>query len=422
MTLRRALRVVGWNALFLLGGLSLIVLGGEAYFRLTTPFMTVRDQFHFVPKVGRMRKPYTEVRYTNQFDFWTVSRANRLGFLDREPPSPARAAASCHLAMIGDSFVEARQVPIADKFHVRLEALAARDLPHLNVTTSAFGRHGTGQVQQLASYDAYARVLRPKLVVLVFVLNDFLNNSPILRTLGRDWDPDRLSEVSVARHPDGTLALRPPHPAPARLPGLPAPPQSWSVRAIEEASKLSWFVSWLAKKMDGHMKRWFSSRPASKQIFAQQVELLRQRPRYAALLEGRLPTTRNEMMQMFGQVDLLPLFKDALDYTAFALDQFKVRAARDGTRLVILASHDMKLKSWGPRLFDRLQGMAAGLGIPVIDQAAYILRQGATLRDAQWRHNAHWNIAGHRWAAGALLEWLRQHQEVCAGAATKGAP
>ena len=53
-----------------------------------------------------------------------------------------RAAASCHIAMIGDSYVEARQVPIADKFHVRLEELAARELRHLDITTSAFGIMG----------------------------------------------------------------------------------------------------------------------------------------------------------------------------------------------------------------------------------------------------------------------------------------
>ena len=405
MKLRPALRLIGWNVLLLLGGLVLIALGGEAYFRLTTPFMTPRSSVHFIPGVGFLRKPHTETRHTNRLDFWTVSRTNRLGFLDRDPPSPARAAASCHLTMIGDSFVEAMQVPIADKFHIRLEALAARDLPHLHITTSAFGLGATGQVQQLALYDAYARPLHSKLVVLVFVPNDFKNNAPILRALGTGYDPAHLPEPSVARHPDGTLTLRPPHPDRARL-RLPQSRAGRITSAIETVAKRPWFGSWLAARMrPGRIARDLNHK--------RRAELLRQRPRYAALLKGLPPSTLREIDRTFGQAELPPLFEEALDYTAFALEQFKARADRDGARLVILASHRMKF--WGPRLFDRMQGMAAALGIPVIDQAAYILRQGATLRDAEWHHNAHWNVTGHRWAAEALLEWLRQHPEVCDG-------
>ena len=55
--------------------------------------------------------------------------------------------------MIGDSFVEAREIDIPSKFHVQLETLANRQLPHLNVTTSAFGRGNTGQINQLPYYD-----------------------------------------------------------------------------------------------------------------------------------------------------------------------------------------------------------------------------------------------------------------------------
>ena len=121
--------------------------------------------------------PDTEIRWTNGLDFWTVSRTNRLGFLDREPPSSERAAKSCLITMIGDSFVEAREVSIPEKFHVGLEEMAARELPHLDVMTSAFGIRGTGQINQLALYDEYVRHLRPKLIVLVFVPNDFMTTS-----------------------------------------------------------------------------------------------------------------------------------------------------------------------------------------------------------------------------------------------------
>ena len=76
-----------------------------------------------------MIQPNAEVRRTNQLDFWTVSRTNSDGFLDREPIASERAAASCHIALIGDSFAAAEEVPIADKSHIRLEALAAQCCP-----------------------------------------------------------------------------------------------------------------------------------------------------------------------------------------------------------------------------------------------------------------------------------------------------
>ena len=172
-----AARTVGWNVLLLLAGLALIAAGGEAWLRLTKPFMHPVEARRFVPGVGFTRTPGAEVRWTNGRDIWTVSRANSLGFLDREPPPPGKAAQSCHVTVIGDSFVEAREVAVPDKLQVRLEALAAGELPELEVTTSAFGMTDTGQIEQLPFYDAFARRLRPKLVVLVFVHNDWHDNN-----------------------------------------------------------------------------------------------------------------------------------------------------------------------------------------------------------------------------------------------------
>ena len=137
-------------------------------------YSTIPRYFH--PKAGLILKPNAEIRWTNGLDFWTISRTNSLGFLDRPPPPPERAAAGCHVTMIGDSFVEAKEVPIAEKMHVQFEDMASRRLPHLNSTTSAFGQQGTGQINQLPYYDEFARHLQPSLVVLVFVRNDFGDN------------------------------------------------------------------------------------------------------------------------------------------------------------------------------------------------------------------------------------------------------
>ena len=72
--------LAGWNALWLVAGLVLI---GEGWARLTAPFSTSVAPQVFVPGVGMLLPPDTEIRWTNGLDFWTVSRTNRLGFLDR---------------------------------------------------------------------------------------------------------------------------------------------------------------------------------------------------------------------------------------------------------------------------------------------------------------------------------------------------
>ncbi len=392
------LRLLVWNALLLLVGVMLVAIAGEAFLRLTMPLVVSNSRWKFVPNVGTVRPPNTEIRSTNGLDFWTVSRTNSLGFLDREPPSPERAAATCHISMIGDSFVEAREVPIHDKFQVRLEELAADELPHLNITTSAFGIGGTGQVQQLPFYDEYARLLHPRLLLLVFAHNDFHDNTPGLRGLRFQRRVRRnFLEPMVRRRSDGKLELAWSRPRdqlsePLNNSGISsiAPPLSWAARAREEAVQRSRFVRWLRDKKIAL----FPSDHDRRHEFHRYVEAVKRQPLHATPL-----------------------------YTHFALEQFKQRADRDGAKLVILASYKVKLhgvKLHGTHIFELLSQMAATLDIPVIDQADYILRQSNKLTDAHWPHDGHWNFAGHRWAAEALLEYIEEHPAICDG--PSGAP
>ena len=407
--IRRALRLVGWNVLFLVAGLALIGVAGEMYFRLRAPFLENYALRAWFPTVGRTFTPNAEVRRTNRLDFWTESRTNSLGFLDREPIGIERAAASCHIAMIGDSYVEALQVHIADKFHVRLEELAAEELRHLDITTSAFGISGTGQVNQLAYYDEFARTLRPTLLVLVFVDNDFMENAPVLYGLYYGMDPDRLIGVSATRGADGTITLRPPHPPSpeSRLSTMASTSPPWYSRVTDSLSDMSPFARWLDLKK----RAWFPA-DTDPELLAWVALLSRRSPRYAALFDGWRPTTRGDIWTFPNARDLPPVYEDALDFTAFALDQFRERADRDGAALVILSSH--RIGTRGDLAFDRLTALAEPRGIPAIDYNDYVLRQGAEpRRDAAWEHNWHWNIAGHRWAAEALLEYLKANQEIC---------
>ena len=378
--IRCALRLVGWNVLLTIGGLSLMSVAGEVYLRLTRPFAWSVLPSQFVPGVGIIRKPNAEVRYTNGVDFYTVSRTNSLGFLDREPPSHERAAESCLIAIIGDSFVEASEVSIADKLQVRLEELAFRAIPEQDITTSAFGIRATGQINQLPYYDEFVRPLHPDLIVLVFTSNDFSDNAGAA-------EYHRRRHVTIKRGKNGTLKLRPPNQNYRDPLGLHRRISLWR-QVLQLVNSVPFF------------------RPEPNRL----VNVIRMR-----YLRRWLDTKINwTALWSRGSSPDAETIKLRYAATDFALDQFQRRAARDGSVLVILAAHD--LGGMRSRNFDRMSALARKHGIPVVDLYDYIIRQGKDPnKDAQWAHDVHWNVAGHRWAAEALLEYLKQNREFYSG-------
>ena len=401
----RILRVAVWNLLLIIVGLVVIAAVGEVYFRLSTPFE--RRDFgpgHFVPGVGSIYTPGREHRWTNYRDFWTVSRANSWGFFDREPISPERAAQSCHVTMIGDSFVATQEVPISDKVQVRLEELAARELPELDVTTSAFGISGTAQVNLLPLYDRYASRLSPKLLVLTFTDNDMWGNSATLAALRHGWDPDRPPYTFLERAPDGTMKLRPP--SPHHRPFL-IDNRTWVSRTLWS---LQWseFAVWLERRLPTSVTR-VTTYP---RVMLSRVEILKRRPGYETIHDGWTSVSVWQFENKVFQEDPPPVFREGQEFAGFALDEFMERARRDGADLVILATHTMGDRN--SQYSIRLSEIASPRGIPVINLHEYIIDQGGAIRDAQFATDDHWDVAGHQWAAEALLEYLKQNREICA--------
>ncbi len=371
---------------------------------MTKPFIETSIPYKFVDGVGVMREPNAELRYANWDDeLWVVSHTNSQGFLDREPVSPERAADGCHIAFIGDSFVEAMEVPIADKFHAQLEEMAARELPRLGITTQAYGISATGQINQLPLYDEYARHLSPKVVALVFFLNDFVNNSVALHSLKQGMDPDRMPLMTAQVGIHGVMELRPADPEYERF-LLPRLPKSWYGGAWDWLVGVSHFAKWVdTKRLPGD--------DFDPQIAAW-ADMIVERSCCASLLDGWRPIHRHVLAHQFQEEHLPPVYKEALEYTEFGIDEFKRRADRDGAQLAIIsATGDMGTR--GAPQFDRLSAIVETRGIPIISDYDYIVRQGYDAGDGHFRFNRHWTAAGHRWVAEALLEWLKENQEVC---------
>lgn len=130
------------------------VVAGEAWFRVTR--VTRLDGDFHVPGgrltyrggLGEKTQPYVnEVRWNAQGEF------------DRDWPDPPE------LVLVGDSFVEAIQVPLSEHVSTRLGA-------------AKLGTSGHGPLQELAALErARARGWRPARVVLVFTAANDLRNS-----------------------------------------------------------------------------------------------------------------------------------------------------------------------------------------------------------------------------------------------------
>jgi hypothetical protein len=151
----------------LTAGLVLVVFAaGEIWLRLTAPFPASDLRIRFDPAFGFHYEPHSRVRFTNHLDFWTEQYANELGFLDRPLRDAGALTGHCRIAMIGDSFVDALQVPIGATFHVILETMARQASLPTPIATAAFGYSGTGQLNQLAYYDHCVRAFAPRVIVL----------------------------------------------------------------------------------------------------------------------------------------------------------------------------------------------------------------------------------------------------------------
>lgn len=404
LAVARALRLLGWNLLFIGAAATLIFIVAEAWFRLTNPYNEPGWRpSRFTPGVGLLHWPGQTKRLQNGLGEWVENRANNLGFLDREPPE--RAAQSCHVAIIGDSMVEASQVPIADKFQVRLESFAAQALPRMNVTTSAFGIPGTGTVSQLPLWDEYARGLAPKVLVLVFVPNDFPGNHKLLMSLELGSDPDHMPYAYAEKTATGAIELRPPDPNWRSL--AVSADASLPVAISRFLTRRSLFYRYLNVKfslLGDEYAEWNTT-------FQGRMALLRQRPHYESAFRGWEAENAWQPQLLAVSENPPPVFKEALEFTGFALDEFKRRADRDGVHLVILAVHHVG-DSRNP-FRTTLNDLATTRGIPVLSQYDHILRQGDAIEDANWPYDGHWTPTGHQWAAEVLLDYLKQNPALC---------
>ncbi|MCB9760889.1 MAG: SGNH/GDSL hydrolase family protein [Alphaproteobacteria bacterium] len=132
---------------------------------------------------GQLTTPGDHPVRSAEYD--VVVHVNQRGFVDREWPPPRDD--DHRVVVIGDSFVQAAQVPLAQGFGRQLEA-AIEAISPADVDVLSMGVPGAGTATALGVLETYALPEQPDLVLLGFLVsNDVLNNHPLLE--GKDDKP-----------------------------------------------------------------------------------------------------------------------------------------------------------------------------------------------------------------------------------------
>ncbi len=400
--------------------LGVLAWGGELYLRAKLPFNEIIWAAQFDERFGWNFTPGTTVKFTNHTEFWTLTEVNSIGFLDRPPPSPEKRPGVCRIAFIGDSYIEAAHVPIDKKFHVVFERLAMQQSQDGQAfETVAVGQSGTGQFNQLPFYDIFARQFTPDVVVLVFTGNDFANNSAVLESVRYGWHPLHPPKLFYERDPKtGTFTPIPIDPSwqdrlLATAPGELAQPPAMVSWLTRESYLYNWLYSGFLKSSPG-LNAWLTGNPLPLvDVYRHRMHEISKDPKYSGVFDGWDPEEA-DMDSVFTRENLPPLFEEAIAMTGHAFDEFQERAGRDGFGLLVFSeTHASKVYD-GKRLsHDRLKKLLADRGIPLIDQYDYITAKGLDLSALSFPRDRHWNEQGHEWAAEALLEYFKDHPEVC---------
>ena len=388
------------------------IAAAEAVARQIYPWLheEIKWDAEFVDDVGFLFKANTIIKHTNKLDFSVQAPTNSLGFLDFEPsPLPG----GCHVTFIGDSLVEAAQVEIKDKFQRIIQNEAANKFPEWRLTTSAFGYSGTGQLNQLPFYDKFAKQHKSKLLVLVFVSNDFANNSAILESLRYGWHPQHAPRVFARKMDDAYEITHTDKDWRHYLIYQPEPSSAPFFHELLKRHSMLYLWGWLTlsnkypnmKCLEGaNCPDTVLSRARTfkrKKDTADQMTMWKDE--YAANLDGDFRNLADDAMYL-----------EATQFTEYAIREFQKRAREDNAELAILAADQMRLlnHNGSNRSFETLKAMAEKLSIPLIDQYDFIVANGGNPIEAQFKYDNHWSKQGHKWASEAVLHFIND-SKVC---------
>ncbi len=121
--------------------------------------------------------PNSGITYLNRF-YW-----NERGYFDHDRPL-VKSPKTQRIVVIGDSYVEAIQVPLSKTFHKRMEKMLNGKVTtnvHSAFEVIALGNSGTGQLNNLNVLKNLGMDYAPDLVMFTLCTNDFCDDDPVLK-------------------------------------------------------------------------------------------------------------------------------------------------------------------------------------------------------------------------------------------------
>ncbi len=332
-------------------------------------------------------------------DYGVLVETNALGMRDR-PHDPLPAPGTFRIVVLGDSFMEAYQVPLEQSLPYLLqERLASRGVEVLNL-----GVGGYGTAQALLALEEEGIGYRPKLVVLAFYTgNDVQNNSyEIEAALYGEDEPSTFSRpYARARSLDAELEWRPPDRA-----RLEPYAERWHARRNSRLDALRRMlqpamVANLVEQATGRLWSRLTHRdPYDPQLlfgwpFLREVS----DPHAARLWEEAWLATRRLLLEL----DRVAGSAGARFAVLIVPAQFQADARV--LRAVEEAHPDLELDPL--RINRELERFCAEAGIPLLDPTPALAREEAAGRPMYYAiEDHHWNADGQALATGLLAEFL----------------
>ena len=338
--------------------LPMLFAGRELYMRSTGQFPKSMMTWPatFSPEVGVVFAPRSVVRFTDGSEFWTADTTNSIGFLDNEPAIP-KPSGTFRILLVGDSIVEALQVPLAQKMQTRLAATLRKAFPGQKMDVVAISRSGLGQGSELGFYNAN-RQIKPDLVILMFVGNDFANNSILLESMRSGFSPDHRPWWFPAIDDGQRCKLLPPS-------------RDWEKHLLTGASER---VARLRSRSDTDSK----------------------------LIDTLIPDFVDSVFYL--NSPLPEIYQQAVELTKCSFSLWKEAAERDGFKLLIVATDDVtipgksgqidRIKAISGELKDSVVGYLPGLG-RTRDQGRQVhIRRALECRRASVVGRCHFRLFG----------------------------